>query len=145
MANSGETIYGLDRVAGGWMNYPEGRKFWATIDKISGNGVFGGVNGRNSTKRTKDFGYAPKQPNSWGYNAFPGEKGIPPSPQLRIDASKMIKERYDRYFNSYFGNHPSGALIKSDGRGIFMFYRAVWNGSGFFQKYANNIKSKYDF
>lgn len=144
MANSGETIYGLDRVAGGWMNSPEGRKFWATIDKISGNGAFGGINGRNSTKRTKDFGYAPIQQNSWGYNAFPGKKGIPPSPTLRRDASKMIKERYDKYFNLYFGTHPSGALIKSDGRGIFMFYRAVWNGSGFFQKYANNVKSKYD-
>ena len=142
MKNSGETIFGIDRVAGGWMNSTEGATFWSAIDKISGNGQWGGQAGDNSKKRTRAWNYVPKNAGSWGYNSQKG--GVAGAPDLLPKAGEMIKKRYDKYMGNSFGNHPSRAVIESDGRGIFMFYRAVWNGSGYLQKYALNIIEKYN-
>jgi hypothetical protein len=47
-------------------------------------------------------------------------------------------------FNKYLAGHPVGQLVQNDGRLKFMYYRATWNGSGFFQKYASNLKAVYD-
>ena len=142
MKNSGETIFGIDRVAGGWMNSTEGATFWSAIDKISGNGQWGGQVGANSTLRTREWRYVPKNAGSWGYNTQNG--GVAGAPDLLPKAGEMIGKRYDKYMRKSFGNHPSRAVIESDGRGIFMFYRAVWNGSGYLQKYALNIIEKYN-
>ena len=152
MHNSGETIFGLDRVAGEWSKRPDGKAFWDKMDKLTGNGGWGGKGNKNDTVKTKDWPYEKRASNSWGYGAFPGRKagftpntGTPPAmPELVEEAGRMITGNFNRYMDLWFKDHPAKQVILSDGRSVFMFYRAVWNGIGYFKKYAENVIAKYD-
>jgi len=140
MDNSGETLYGLDRVAGAWIKSQKGRDFWEKIDAISG---YGSYKANNWTKVTKNWNIKaqPRKSNAWSYNHFPNKSEVS---TLLDDAKEMMEERFNTALNSNFKNHPLREIILSDGRLLFMWYRATWNGSGFFAKYARNIKSVYD-
>ena len=63
---------------------------------------------------------------------------------LQTNLQKYISHQFTSFSQTYFGNHPVGKLVESDGRLKFLFYRATWNGVGFFKKYANNLKLVYD-
>jgi hypothetical protein len=113
---SGETMYGIDRKTGGTINETsEGRKFWALIDA------------KNARK-------------AWSYNYLP-------SGQLRDQLYRlccaMIKRNYDKFLERYIGDKEIIDVINSDGRLMFNFVYATWNGPGWFQGWAGEIKSKY--
>jgi hypothetical protein len=146
--NSGETLYGIDRYAGNTEGLRKGPKndtgvdFWNAVDAISGYGKY------KSIARTKptgkwDISKYPKIKDKWTWNYMPksSDKGYD---TLQKNLQKYITSQYNSFFKSYFGNHPVGKLVESDGRLKFMYYRATWNGVGYFQKYANNLKTKYD-
>jgi hypothetical protein len=137
MKNSGETIYGIDRVAGGWMKSSKGKTFWNKIDQISGYGKYSLKNSDTITRKW-DISKYPKNTNGWNYNYMPNISSI------LNEAKDMIGERFNNYLDSNFKNHPLKNIILKDGRLLFMWYRATWNGSGFFQKYATNIKKVYN-
>jgi hypothetical protein len=150
--NSGETLYGIDRYAGNTEGLRQGPKndtgvdFWNAVDAISGYGKYKTV---SRDKPTKDWNISkypkndPKKEVGWSWNYMPkkSDKGYD---TLQKNLQKYITSQYDSFFKSHFGNHPVGKLVESDGRLKFMYYRATWNGVGFFQKYANNLKAKYD-
>jgi hypothetical protein len=146
--NSGETLYGIDRYAGNTEGLREGPKndtgidFWNAVDAISG---YGGYKTSARTKPTGkwDINSKPKLKGGWDWNHFPkkSEKGYD---TLQKNLQKYITDQYNSFFKLYFGNHPVGKLVESDGRLKFMYYRATWNGVGFFQKYAKKLKEKYD-
>jgi hypothetical protein len=146
--NSGETLYGIDRFAGNTEGIKQGPKnqtgidFWAAVDAISGFGSY-----KDTVRTTKtgkwDITKNPRKKLGWNWNYMPkkSDKGYD---TLQKNLQKYITNQYTRFSKSYFGNHPLGKLVESDGRLKFLFYRATWNGVGFFQKYANNLKAVYD-
>jgi len=146
--NSGETLYGLDRYAGNNEGIRKGPKnqsgidFWAAVDAISGNGSY------KDTSRTVKTGQwnikkYPKKSGIWSWNHMP-KKSESGYDNLQKNLTKYITNSYNSLFNKYLAGHPVGQLVQNDGRLKFMYYRATWNGSGFFQKYASNLKAIYD-
>ncbi len=146
--NSGETLYGLDRYAGNNEGIRKGPKnqsgidFWAAVDAISGNGSYKDTSRNVKTDQWNIKKY-PKKSGIWSWNHMPkkSERGYD---NLQKNLTKYITNSYNSLFNKYFTDHPVGKLVQNDGRLKFMYYRATWNGSGFFQKYASNLKAVYD-
>lgn len=146
--NSGETLYGLDRYAGNNEGIRKGPKnqagidFWSAVDAISG---YGSYKDTNRTVKTGNWNVSkyPKKSNGWSWNHMPkkSEKGYD---TLQKNLTKYITSSYNSLFKRNFGSHPVGKLVENDGRLKFMYYRATWNGSGFFAKYAKNLKETYD-
>ena len=161
-SNSGETLYGIDRYAGNTEGLRQGPKnqtgidFWAAVDKISGYGKY---RNESRTKPVKNWNikkypklYLPEStiingipttitPFSWRTKPSPSTPGYA---DIQKNLQKYITERFNNYFNSTFKSHPVGKLVKSDGRLKFMFYRAAWNGSRFFEAFANDLIKNYD-
>ena len=146
--NSGETLYGLDRHAGNNEGIRQGPKnqagidFWSAVDNISG---FGSYKDTNRTKKTGnwDINKYPKKSSGWNWNYMP-KKSDPGYDTLQKNLTKYITNSYTLLFDKYLRSHPVGKLVQNDGRLKFMYYRATWNGSSFFQKFANNLKATYD-
>jgi hypothetical protein len=108
--SSGETMMGIDRVAGGTINTTEtGKQFWSLIDN---------VNARSSW--------------TWGYRGGELES------QLRTLAGQIIYPVYNRNSQNYLSSQAR-ALVESDGRLLFNFIYASWNGSGWFKKFASDM------
>jgi hypothetical protein len=108
--SSGETMYGIDRKAGGTINDTiAGRRFWAVIDKA------------NAKKLWK-----------WNYN------GGDLAPVLLPLAADVMKPEVERMFNRHL-EPQARALVESDNRLLFNFIYAVWNGEGWFQSFAKPI------
>jgi hypothetical protein len=109
-SNSGETMMGIDRKAGGDINTtPEGIKFWNLIDS---------ANARSEWK--------------WLY------RGGSLEPQLRELAGKMIKRYYDKYATKYLSG-PALKIVNENPKLLFNFVYSVWNGPGWFDKFADEI------
>ena len=113
---SGETMFGIDRVAGGSINKtPAGLAFWKKIDEA-----------QKSTK--------------WRWNY------IPPDPLQKdlVDlAVKVMKPVYDSNMKAYIADANLQKVIESDGRLLFNFVYACWNGPGWFKRWATEIKKAY--
>ena len=146
--NSGETLYGIDRYAGNTEGIKEGPEnptgvaFWSAVDAISGFGAY-----KNTARKTKtgswDINKNPKKKSGWSWNYMP-KPSDPGYNTLQTNLQKYISSQFTSFSQRYFGNHPLGKLVESDGRLKFLFYRATWNGVGFFKNYANNLKSVYN-
>lgn len=109
-ASSGETMFGIDRKAGGSINTtPAGVKFWNLID--------------NAKARTK-----------WQYNY----RGGPLESQLKPLVGDMIYPEYTRLSTKYLSPEAKKIVDSSDAL-TFHFAYATWNGAGWFQKFANDI------
>src|SRR5690606_11442230 len=112
-ANSGETMFGIDRKAGGAINTTEaGKKFWAVIDN---------ANAKNTWK--------------WNY------KGGALEPQLRKMAADVMYPQYDKYASAYL-TPQARSIIEKDGGLLFNFIYSTWNGPGWFKKFASDINEK---
>lgn len=117
---SGETLFGIDRKTGGaeLTTSPTALKFWKAIDD------------------------AQKKDGKWPYLYIPPD---PLQSQLIDYVAVMMEQRFNRMFNNprNFKNADVKALIKSDGRLLFNFIYASWNGDGWFQKFATKVESAY--
>lgn len=113
---SGETMFGIDRVAGGSINKtPAGVAFWKKIE-------------------------AAQTKNKWKWNY------IPPNPlqkELLDLAVQVMKPVYDSNMKAYIADTNLQRIIESDGRLLFNFVYACWNGPGWFQKWAKQVKKAY--
>jgi hypothetical protein len=108
--SSGETMYGIDRKAGGAINTTtEGRRFWAVIDKA------------NARKLWK-----------WNFN------GGDLAPVLLPLAADVMKPEAERMFKLHLAPETR-AIIESDNRLLYHFIYAVWNGEGWFKSFAKPI------
>jgi Putative peptidoglycan binding domain/D-alanyl-D-alanine carboxypeptidase len=131
---SGETMFGLDRHAGHGLYYatprkakdvlaniphiesgeyqyktPEAKEFWETIDSADAK-------------------------NKWQWNY----KGGALENRLRYLAGRIIKPQFESLANQYL-SPKAKSLVFSDGRLLFHFIYATWNGSGWFQKFAKDV------
>ena len=144
--NSGETLWGIDRPNGGHETSPNkvikaaGIKFWNEVDNLSG---FGAYKSQNQTVKKYNWNVKkyPKPKGTWDWLHNPGFKA---GTVLADNAQIIIKQGFETDMKNYFGSHPLAKIIRNDGRLLFMYYRAWWNGPGWFQKFARNLKKVYD-
>lgn len=158
-SRSGETMLGEDRAAGQTEQYPSGVEFWKIIDENSGYGNYGTLSPtlpeKNNTSKNNysrrnrtdqwDSSYLEslknKDKDGFGFNQFGGKN----SEKLKELSRKISSERLDSYFKSYFkGNDNLVKLIKTDGRLLFLYYRASFNGPGYFKVFAKNLITVYN-
>jgi hypothetical protein len=115
-STSGETMFGIDRKAGGTINTTEaGKKFWSKID---------------TAQKTAKW--------KWNY--------IPPNPlqkELLDSVVQIMKPVYDSNMKKYLADPALQKVIESDGRLLFNFIYACWNGPGWFKGWAREIKKAY--
>jgi hypothetical protein len=110
MGKSGETMMGMDRKYGAdFAQTSAGKEFWKLIDNAEAK-------------------------NNWKRNYMGG----PLESRLRALVTKMIQPEYERLSNSYLSEEAREIVNKSPNL-MFHFIYSTWNGSGWFQKFANKI------
>lgn len=117
--NSSETMFGIDRMAGNWDNDPVGSEFWDLIDKNSGWSA-------ESTGKAK-----------WSH----GYMGGSIEGQLRDYVYEMMIPRYETLKSQNLSSEAK-KLVEEDKRLTLHLLYGVWNGSGFFQDFADVINSE---
>ena len=132
--SSGETMMGIDRYAGsGLRDTPAGKQFWSLIDNavppvgtpwIRPGSEYKTINLQSLSGAAQTW--------EWLYRGGPLEQ------QLQTLAGQMMKISYDSYTKSYM-NPQTSAIVATDGRLMFHFIYACWNGPGWFQKFANDM------
>lgn len=111
--NSGETMFGIDRLKGGTINdTTAGRKFWGAIDNSNGR-------------------------KNWRWNYMGGNL----KPSLIDSVAEMMYPQFNDNSRRYLSK-ASQDLIAQDDRLIFNFIYATWNGPGWFKKFATDFNSK---
>lgn len=119
--DSGETMFGIDRRAGNWDSNPKGKEYFEIID-----------NEKKKYDKMKDFC------KIW----YHGYRGGSLESELKSRASELMKTSYDR--NSNYLSSEAKKQVESDKRLLFHFAYACWNGSGFFQDFAEDINNAVD-
>jgi hypothetical protein len=108
---SGETMFGIDRVAGGTINTSAaGIAFWKLIDDA-------------------------RAATTWRYNFIPQD---PLKTQILNAAIQVMKPVFEGLFNTYVSKEIQD-IVKSDGRLYFNFIYATWNGPGYFEQFSKQI------
>jgi peptidoglycan hydrolase-like protein with peptidoglycan-binding domain len=114
---SGETMFGLDRVAGNTEATPEGREFWAYVDSL---------NARSNWK--------------WNYMA----KDNPTvAARLRELAANYIKPFYAKNMQRFL-SPEAAAIVNNYAPLTFNFIYATWNGEGWFQRFAKPLNKSVE-
>jgi hypothetical protein len=107
---SGETMFGIDRKAGGSINdTTAGKQFWGLIDKA-------------------------KTPQTWKWNY----KGGDLAPQLKDLVVEIMYPVYERNAKNYL-TPQTKAIVDSDSRLLFHCIYGSWNGAGWFKKFATDM------
>lgn len=131
---SGETMFGLDRHAGHSLYYSTPRK---TKDVLSNLQHIESGEYQYKSQEAKEFWEtidSADAKNSWQWNY----KGGPLEARLRYLAGRIIRPQFESLINQYL-SPDSKNLVMQDGRLLFHFIYATWNGSGWFQKFASDI------
>lgn len=111
-SSSGETMFGIDRKAGGKINdTAAGKKFWSLIDNA-------------------------KASMNWKWNYKGGALGS----DLKQLAAEIIYPEYQRMSAKYL-SAKTKQLVDSDKRLLFNFIYATWNGEGWFKKFAAPVNN----
>lgn len=109
-SNSGETMFGIDRLKGGSINSTAaGKRFWLLIDNA------------NAAK-------------NWKWNFKGGEL----EPELKSLASEMIEPLYNNLSKNYLSKQAI-EIVNKNAALLFNFIYATYNGSGWFKKFAQDI------
>jgi hypothetical protein len=105
---SGETLYGIDRKNGKayFQGNASGEKFWSIIDKNKSKSV-------------------------WIWNYMGGSH----KDELQSLVVDFMYPWYDKYAKVGL-SAKSREIVESDGRLLFTFIYGVWNGGGWFTKWA---------
>ena len=160
MANSGETLWGIDRAAGAWETSGGAKRielaktFWGLVDKYSGYQKFAEIAKKTKGKDWPKSAVPSQSPNRQknGSNSWPGywahyhvpteaEEGT----KMWQALSKMMQNEFETFMNLYFKDFDDlkNNIIYADGRFKFHYYRLLWNGIGFMQKAADHLKQLY--
>lgn len=109
-SNSGETMFGIDRKAGGKINAtPAGLAFWKIIDAANARKIW-----------------------EWNY------KGGALAPELKKYTCQIIYPEYERLSKTYL-SPKAKSIVDTDNRLLFHFIYGTWNGSGWFKKFATDM------
>jgi len=115
---SGETMFGLDRIAGNIEknNPTDGVAFFRLID-------------------------AQNAWDNWSYNYIPPD---PLKSELVLLAAKIMKPNFDRNLNNFVKNPQLRALIPTNGKLMWNFAYATWNGPGWFKGFGERVNEVYE-
>lgn len=114
-SSSGETMFGIDRKAGGSINDTiAGKKFWGIIDKN-------------------------KNPQVWKWNY----KGGGLNQELKDLTVDIMYPVYERNAENYLST-KAREIVEKDNKLLFHFIYASWNGAGWFKKFAKDINEAVD-
>jgi len=131
---SGETMFGLDRHAGHSLYYSTPRKTDDVLENLKYiyNGSY-----QYKSQDAKDFWTTIDNANArknWSWNY----KGGVYEDKLKKLAGKILFPRYEYLANKYLLPEAK-KLVESDPRILFHFIYAIWNGSGWFKKFAEKF------
>ena len=114
---SGETMFGLDRKAGGAAisTCTACKQFWGELDSANA-------------------------PNKWRWNYIPKD---PLRSKLFDLACQIMEPIFNDSLNKYVPETEIQTVIKSDGRLYFNFVYAQWNGPGWFAGWAREVRAAY--
>ncbi len=120
MLDSGETMFGMDRKHGDFERSSEGKQFWSLIDAEK-----------------------EKNPEKWVHYYK-----LDDDPDLAKKLKDLIHTGYvEAKFNDWsskFNLNPElKRIIEGDPRLKFHMYYALWNGPGWFKKYAKALNDAY--
>lgn len=136
-ANSGETMYGLDRHAGHSLFYTSSRK---SSDPVNNLQYIPGYTYR--TPQAKEFWSAIDQANAknnWAWNY----KGGSLQSKLLDLAADIMYNVYNNYASTYL-KPSTRQIVENDPALMINFAWAAWNGSGFFKFYADRLNTLVD-
>jgi peptidoglycan hydrolase-like protein with peptidoglycan-binding domain len=109
---SGETMFGLDRVAGDNESTREGREFWVYMDTFDAR-------------------------NNWSHGHMANDRPEVAA-KLRVLAGNYIKPQYAQNMKNYLS--PEAAVIVNNYTPLtFNFIYATWNGPGWFKRFAKAL------
>lgn len=118
MGDSGETMMGIDRKHGGTINTsPEGKEFWSIIDNAGAS--------------------RPDSMGGWKWNY----KGGNLESKLKRIVGKIIEKRYNEYSTRYLTPETKKIVDNNPGL-LFHFLYAVWNGPGWFRRFAEKVNDQ---
>jgi hypothetical protein len=131
---SGETMFGLDRHAGHGLYYSTDRKDSDVLDNLKyiENGSY-----EYASTEAKEFWETIDKAdakNKWEWNY----RGGTLESRLRYLAGRIMKKQFDSLFSQYLSKKAQ-EIVNSDGRLMFNFIYASWNGSGWFEKWAKDF------
>jgi hypothetical protein len=133
-SKSGETMFGLDRHAGHNLYYSSPRKEKSVRENLphieSGEYQY-------RTAEAKEFWEtidAADAKEKWEWNYKGGEL----ENRLRYLAGRIIKPQFDMLVNRFLSPEAK-QIVSKDGRLLFHFIYATWNGPGWFKKFATDI------
>ena len=123
MGESGETMYGMDAKASDMLKTSDGQKFWDLI---------------HEDKK--------KNPSCWKYLYDPAKSSgkcsnLALARQLKDLIAKMMKPNYDKWSNMFL-TPESKKIVDGDPGLLFNFTYCVWNGPGYFQKFAKTLNDE---
>lgn len=123
MGNSGETMFGLDRLNGGndITASEAGKKFWFLVDSAYSN-------------HHNDIRYYNDKAD--GTNDIPATIGT----QLRKIVNEIILTRFYKYSDSYFSDAAKKIIYRNPALTLQFLY-ACWNGAGNFKTFANVVNN----
>jgi hypothetical protein len=116
MGNSGETMFGMDRLHGNQEKTNDGRQFWSLIDA------------ENASTR-------------WKYN-YKLQDNPKLARVLKALVAQIMEPLYNNYMNRYFKTDEARNIVKSNPALNFNFIYATWNGPGHFKKWAKALEDK---
>ena len=122
--DSGETMFGMDRKHDDpkVTNSPSGREFWSLIDK--------------SNARLN-------WPLEFGSSACSKQMPKQTSDILKELVVKMMEPVFNSYLNTFIPKKDIQNIIRGDGRLLYNFVYATFNGRKWFNGWANEIRSAY--
>ena len=110
MGKSGETLFGIDREHGKYLGKTvPGIEFWNIVDKN-------------------------KNPEVWVHGYRGGEN----EQKLRSLVVDMMETAFNNQFKKYV-NEETRKIVETDIALMFHFIYATWNGSGYFQKFGQEM------
>ena len=118
---SGETMFGIDRRAGDWDNDSDGQEFFGLIDD-----------------EKDEAGSMGEFCKTWVWLYRGGDL----EEDLMGMASVMMRKSYER--NKRWLSSEALKEVEGNKRLMFHFAYACWNGSGFFQDFAEDINNAVD-
>jgi hypothetical protein len=118
MGRSTETLFGLDRYHGRIEKTDAGKDFFAEID------------------RQKNELGMDKFCKKWKHYYRGGEL----EQKLKDLAIKIMEERYEKNMKNYVNDSETKKIIESDPGLLLHMSYATWNGSGYFKRFAQNLK-----
>lgn len=131
---SGETMFGLDRFAGHGLYYSTPRigKTPKSDLKYIYNGSY-----KYKTKEAQEFWETIDKANA-RKNWYHGYLGGNLNAKLKELAGKIIYPYFIQFSDRYFDEKTKQIVFK-DPKLTFLFSYSVWNGEGYFKKFANKL------